>query len=254
MSDKDSVLRQIGDLEKRLEAQIARAKSAQTVSVIIGAVLVAVMIGYFTWMSGMVKEALKPKEAAQMASQQIVTRVKELRPDLEKAARENAPLLVDNLVDELINNQIPAGRKALEKEIKTQSSAQVAKLIERIYAEFDNILETHAEQVREMAKLLQTSEGREEFETQMYARIKEAVTDEEITRNLDSYGNALDEIDATLGRIIVPGAELTPAERNTLELLAVVRELAGRSKFDLKTLPAIEGLDESLKAKAEDVK
>jgi len=57
-----------------------------------------------------------------------------------------------------------------------------------------------------------------------------------------------------LDELAVGHAEIEFAKIEVSGGLAVVRELAARSKFDLKTLPAIEGLDESLKAKAEDVK
>lgn len=247
MADNKAMLNQIESLEKKIDAQISRAKTMQTTTLVIGVVLIVIIIGYFMFMAGQVRKMLVPQDLAEIAGDQIRTRVTELTPELEKAARENAPKLVDSLVNEVVDNQLPQGREALETAIKEESTRQLDRMETVLTDAFRQVVAQNEEGIRSMVETLKTDEGREEFQEAIQALMLEAINDGEIIVALDSYGIALQEVNALLGHLsTTPDADLTNEERITKQLIVVVREMANRSELELGTLPTLSGIDEAM--------
>lgn len=246
MADNKAMLNQVEQLEKKIDAQIARAKAMQTTTLVIGVVLIVIIIGYFMFMASQVRKMMVPQDLAEIAGDQIRTRVTELTPELEKAARENAPKLVDSLVNEIIENQLPSGRQFLEEMIKEESTRQLDRMENILVESFREVIDQNDEAIRSLVEALKNDEGRETFQESIRALLLEALNDGEINVALDSYGMALEEVNGLLLRLSSPDEELTNEERITKQLIVVVRELANRSEFDLGTLPTLSGLDEAM--------
>lgn len=247
MADLKSVEQRIKSLEGRLDQQIAKAKSAQTTTIIIGIVLVLFMVIYFSWASTQLQNVLQPTDVASVASDQIVTSIQEYRPEVEKMAREEAPQMVNRLVDEVVLRQLPEGRQFIEEFIEEEGDRNIQAMTEFILDQFNMVMDNHEDEVREMVEALQTEEGKQQFEEEMYNRIQEAMSDDEIMINILAYGDALDEIERNLKLIAeTPPEEMDDLQKATYDLLVVVRELGGRSKLTLDDFPTLPGVDEMI--------
>lgn len=247
MADQESLLRQVGVIENRLDEEVARIKRGQMTTIIIGIVLIVVIGAYFTWASTTIRGLLAPEDIAAMAGDQARTYITESRPELERMATEQAPLLVNNLADDLIENRIPQGREFIEETVRENAQIQVNKVVEFVLDSFETVVEEQGETMREIGEALETEAGRLEFKDMMKAQMEEALEAEEIIISLDSYGTALEELEALMTRLATadPG-ELSDYERVARELIVLVRELAGRSELQLGDLPTFQGIDEAV--------
>jgi flagellar basal body-associated protein FliL len=246
MADTEKMMKQIVRIEEKLDRQISRAKKSQTTTVVIGVVLVLVMIGYFSWAGSQVRTILEPQGVAQMGSEEVVKMIREYRPEVEKVARERAPEMVDELVTELITNQLPRGRAFLQEELQKEAVMQLDSMTEYIIDEFNTMMDTHEDNIKQMAKDLQTTEGMQAFEDEMYNQINEALNDDEIAMQLELYGQALEDVRKTLDELTAEDIEMTRAQKATYDLIAVTRELASRSDLSLDDLPTFKGVDEAM--------
>ena len=235
-------------LEARLDKQIQRSNSTQRTTLIVGIILILIVVGYFTWAGYWTREMMKPDELSSMASTSIITFIRDYRPTAEREARANAGPLVNRLVDEVLENQLPSGRRYLENYAKTESAEALDKMTEYLLGTFEESLEANKLQIVDMTENLQTSEGREEFQQELTAIINESIGDEEIMAQLDEYAFALKDLEGTLTRITTGGDHLTPSEKATYNLVAVVLELAERNitGFDVLGAPSFEGIEEVL--------
>ncbi len=240
----DSTTAKLNSIEQKIDAQIARAKRHQMVTIVIGVILVIVVLGYTSYISGLLRDVLTPESTAEIASQSIIDRLPEVLDEVEKNVESEAPKLVDDLITQLINEQIPSFREAGEERIKSESSEQIRNMTAFLIAQIDTVIDENEERVNQMAELLETTEGKEQFQQEMYNLMKESLNDSQIQVELDSYGIALAEIESNLVRLTADTKDLTKEEQALFELLAVVREMANRSEFELKELPAVEGLEE----------
>ncbi len=250
MADVTSISRQVNELENRLDVQIAKAKRSQTTTIIIGVVLIIIIIVYFTVLSSYVRDLSKPDEVAGMASATLQEKIAELKPELEKSIKEEGPKMVDSLVDSAINEHIPQFRKDAEAAIIEESDRQFDRMAEVIITSFDDVVENHGERIRTFSEELQTSEGRDGFEEFVYKTLVEAMEEQDILINIESYGDALVNVDTMLAHLMEEDAELTPHEQATFDLVAVIREMANRSTLSLKDLPSVSGLEEALNSRA----
>jgi flagellar basal body-associated protein FliL len=244
MADQHTIEKQVQSVAAKLDAEVNRVKKGQTITISVGVVLIIFIMGYFGFMSGYVKDALDPKGLALMAGTQITERIKEYRPQVEKAAKENAPILVDKMVSELFDVQVPKGREALEKAIMEEGDQNLEAMQEYLLDQFDIVMEAHQDNVQELVNLLKTSEGRDEFRKAVYDQINEAMADQEIEISLASYGDALADVENKLSTLSEKDeADFTSTEKATYDLLVIVRELANRSKLKITDLPVLSNIE-----------
>jgi hypothetical protein len=227
---QEQLQKEIATLEAELASQLERVKRSQMLTIVIGAVLIVVILAYFSIMGGYVKDIMKPKDLAQMASTTVVGKLPELRATVDKEARALAPKLVDNAVDAVIKDQIPALRAEASKFVKEQSSARLNEFRGMVEGALDDLVARHSDNIKEFCAALETSEGRSAFENEMYTLINEALNDPEILVSLDSYKGGLENIENLLISISEkPEAELTDEERAVRNLVATVREISNRN-------------------------
>lgn len=248
MADKEKMLKTADRVAEKLDDQMRRAKKSQTTSIVIGVILVLFLIGYFSWASSQVRSILQPDSVAQMASETMVKRIREYRPQIEDAARENAPELVDKLVDQMIMRQLPQGRKALQDALLEESDRRLAAMADYIIEEFDRIMDQHEDNVKDMVELLKTDAGMLAFQDQLYDDINTAMDDQEIAMQMDMYGEALKDFHATMKAMNeINPEDMDELQRATYDLILVTREMASRSEISLGDLPTFEGIDEAIR-------
>ncbi len=254
MADSEKLEKKLKGLEEKLDAQVAKAKRAQTTTIVVGVILILFIIIYFSVISSQVRGLMEPESVAQIASEEAVQQVRNLRPELERIAKEQAPELVDRVIDEALLAQLKEGRIFLQEEIKKEANGRLEGMSQFIIEEFDNTMAQHEDNVRLMVEQLQTTEGTQQFEQDVYTRLQEAMNDEEILIEINAYGDALTEIQDRLVYLSEQDPnEMTELERATYDLLAVVREMGNRSTITLEDLPRFEGLDEAMQADVEEI-
>jgi hypothetical protein len=245
MSDQQSIDRQLTSLEERLNKQIRRSRNTQNMTLVVGVILILIIAGYFAWAGYWTRQIVQPKELAGIAGMQVVSFIKEKRPIVEREAQANAGPLVNRLVDEVLQNQLPSGRKFLEDFAKEESNRALDKMTEFLLVSLEASLEANKAQISELSRTLETSEGREAYKASLLSTLKEAIADEEITRQLDEYAFALKDLEGTLTRITTGGENLTTSEKATYDLIATILELARRniSGVDFLEAPSFEGIE-----------
>lgn len=243
MADQNTVLKEVQALEAKLDLQLSKAKSAQTATVVIYVVLTAIILGYFTFMASVVKDLVKPDSLATMASGYVTENITAVRKQLESQAKETAPALVNEMIDTLIKDQIPSGRKELEtflvKETEKQLDATEGKLLEVFMKTF----EEHAPELRLLVSELQSEEGRQAFEDDLVKIMNEAIDEQGIKVEIESYGQAIKNVEDLLRRLSDPNEEatLTDEEKTVRELVELVREMSSRSKIgDVSLQPKLD--------------
>lgn len=103
----------VADLRKELEA----ANRSRTVSIVVGAVLALILFVVFLTVSREFKDNVRPDTLAQAAMYATRNAVKEGRPALEKAFKDQLPAFLGSLRQALVTDLIPTLRKSIEKEL-----------------------------------------------------------------------------------------------------------------------------------------
>jgi hypothetical protein len=217
-------------LEAQLDKDTAHFQRQNTINLIIGAFLVVIIFGYFFFMSRKVTELMEPQILASMASQRVVSYLPNARATLEETAREEVPLLVDNLISKLLKESIPEAN-AQVKTLILSTADEVMDEAEAVF--FDQVnqhLKTHAAALRNLAADLNTDEGVRAFEEAIYKTLQEAVQDSSVQVDLLGYGVALEELDGTLLYLSQEKMSLTPEEESARDLIAIFRELITRAR------------------------
>jgi hypothetical protein len=219
---------ELNNLEAKLDGEIAHLKRQKTINLIIGAVLVVIIFGYFYFMSIKVKSLMEPQEIASMASQRVVSYLPNARATLEETARKEVPLLVDNLINKLLKESIPEARAQIKTLIistadKTMDDAETV-----FFNQVNQHLKTHGAALRSLAADLTTNEGAKAFEDAIYKTLEEVVQDPSVQVDLLGYGIALEELDGTLLYLSQKKISLTPEEESARDLIAILRELMNR--------------------------
>jgi hypothetical protein len=245
MATQSTVDQRIVSINEALDNQIRRSNRTRNTTLIVGVILLAIICGYFAWAGYQVRQIMNPKDLAGVAAYQLVSFIKEYRPTAEREARANAGPLVNRLVDEVLENQLPSGRRYLETYAKEKSDEALDKMTAYLLDELQTGLEANRQSIIEMSENLETGEGREAFKESLVAVIRESVDDPEITTQLDEYAYALRDLEGTLTRITTGGENLTPSDKATHDLIAVVLEVANRklTNVDLRELPSFEGVE-----------
>lgn len=232
MADQRDLMRELDRLEERIDAQVAKAQKTTTMSLVLGIIIVVIMIGYFSWASSYARQFLEPKTLSMLATDQVVTRIPEVRKTIEATAKAEVPVMVAGMVDSVVKEQIPAARKEAEKTIIEETTKALDKYEDQLLSKFDATIEAHRDNIKEMAAQLSTDEGRKIFEDDLYKLFEETIEAENMQADLVGYAQALKDIDETLAVLSdeEAAAHLTDEQLALRHLVALVREMSNRSE------------------------
>lgn len=231
MADQRDIMRDLDRLEQRIDAQLAKSQKTATMSLVLGIILVVVMIGYFAFAGSYIRQFLVPKDLSLMVTDQVVTRIPEVRAELEATAKREVPALVDTMVTSLVTEHIPNARKTAEKTIVEETTRALDKYEDQLLTKFDETIEAHRENIKGMAAQLSTDEGRQMLENDLYQLFEDTITDENMQADLEGYAQALADIDMTLEVLSdSDGSHLNDEQLALRRLLAIVREMGNRSE------------------------
>lgn len=224
----DQIIAKLNGVENRLDENIRKANSGRFWTLTIGLILVAVMVLYFSWISMMVREMLKPEDLVGVISVQVIDHAKASRPDLEKMAVENTPVVLNDMIDYVVKEGLPAARKEAVVSVKEGAKPYLDDVTEKMLNASRDLLANNEEVFRSLAADLMTPEGRDAFEERLYKDITDSLEDPKIGEQLAMYGQGLDEVANTLERLAKGEGPTSELDRATFDLMAVVLAMANR--------------------------
>ncbi|MBI1290787.1 hypothetical protein GC173_06030 [bacterium] len=247
----DTTSQKIAALAAKIDAQTDKARRSQVVTIVVGIVFIVLLLGYFGFMSGLTRDALEPEGVASVIGSKIKEQVEGVNESAQAYIKGEAPKILDDVITKALDEQLPAGRKALQESIKTESAKLLQKYEDEIYKGVDDTIAKYGTNIKEFAAKLKTEEGTKEFEDALYKVIEESISEEEIREDVDTYGQGLSDIADIMDRLVA-GEDLSADEAALLHLLQVVRELTRRAELnnlsvDLSVNADTPGLDADAK-------
>lgn len=224
----DQVIAKLNGIENRLDENIRKAASGRFWTLVVGLLLVAFMVGYFIWINMMIREMLKPDDLAGVISGQLIEQAKAGRPELEKAAVENAPQLLNDMIDYVVKEGLPTARKEATSAVKDSAKPYLDDVTEKLLDATRDLLAENEAEFRALAADLRTNEGRDAFEARLYKDMSDSLDAPEIQEQLALYGGALGEVALTIERLGKGEQELDALDQATFDLLAVVLAMSQR--------------------------
>jgi hypothetical protein len=227
---KTGISLELNNLEAQMDGEIAHLESQRKSNLLIGLVIMVIIFGYFYFMSLKVRQLMEPGVAAEMASQQVVSYLPELRISLEKTARQEAPLLIDTLINTLLNEGIPTAHNNL----KTLILSTADEMMDNAETDFFNLvnqqLKLNGPTLRTFAADLNTPKGAKDLENAIFKTLEDVMQDPSVQSDLMGYGYQLEELDRTLLYLSQENTSMTPVEESARELIAILRELMNRAR------------------------
>ncbi|MCC5874720.1 MAG: hypothetical protein JJU11_00745 [Candidatus Sumerlaeia bacterium] len=237
MADMEAVKKEIYALRGRLDEQVARAKRQQTITLVIGVLLIVFVLGYFQWIKGQLGQMLDEKTLAQIASSFVQDKVPEVRSELESMAIEMTPEMVDNIVNNLISTQLPSYRRNAVSFVKRETGSRLDEFNKTLDIALDELLQSYEEDITRLLTELDTDEGRDALEEEVYSMIVASLEDSEIRDTMAVYLDGIRDVNDRLTWLSeAEEAELHEAEKPVRNLIAAIREMAERSTMDFAIL------------------
>ena len=106
-------LQRANEVRQVVRGRIDKLNSSFKMLLIVGLLVNAVIVGYFSWMYSALKEVLEPKGVADMISMEISDRIPEIGKELETHLTDEAPEIVNSLKMLAINESAPLLRELL---------------------------------------------------------------------------------------------------------------------------------------------
>ncbi|MBN1867689.1 hypothetical protein JW916_10390 [Candidatus Sumerlaeota bacterium] len=221
---------ELDNLEARLDGEIVHLQRQKTINLIIGAVLMVIIFGYFYFMSGKVKELVEPQEIAAMASERVVSYLPDARATVEETARREVPILVDKMITKLLTESVPEAHARLKTLILSGADKAMDDAETVFFNQVNQHLRTHGATIRSLSADLTTDGDTKAFEEALYKTLEESAQDPSVEVDLLGYGVALENLDGTLMYLAQENISLTPEEESARDLIAVLRELMNRAR------------------------
>ncbi len=224
MADAKAIVQRI---ESKINGQIERSESAKKTTIGVYVVLLVVVIGYFSWLIGSVKEFTTPEGITDVVVGNAITMIPEARKELAGTITENADEYMNEFIDTGIE-QIPRLRGEIERVAVAEVETQL-RLADQTLTEFlDFAYANNGEQVRPYVKQLSDAETMEEIEEILYTLLSQPFDHQELRVELETYGMALQNLADRL-QYLQDSDELTETEKLEKEVVAVLREISKRS-------------------------
>lgn len=227
-----SIETNLQELEEKIKAQETKANRAITTSIVITGVLSLVILGYFTYISSILRDAAEPEGIASLVGDQISQQIPVISDNIQEYAREEAPKLVDEGITFLIDEKLPEGRQRAEETIKEQVTLYLDRYEDQVLDDFDAILTENLDEINRLSGNLLSDQGRVQFEEDLYGRIEQIITqDTNIMIELESYEMTLGTIAKVLEDISTGASEYETDSQVALNrIVALLLELARRSE------------------------
>ena len=230
--------RSLETLESQVRAQIARTQAGARAVLVIGIIIIAVVFGYMTYVTSKIKELATPETLAQMAEDQIMSRVEEYVQTLETTLTGDAEKVVATVREKAID-QIPEIRERVEgyaESLIDQYVDQLEGKIEEVVGEVIEMKRAALDPlIAEAAKPGNDEKIAEEFTDGLRILIEPKLA--EVTRDFDQSMTLLEK---KLDRLQQPGARLMPEE--LVEKEAITSILIFINDSIKSGVPAVEGL------------
>lgn len=240
----DQMIAKLNGIENRLDENIRKANSGRFWTMTVGLILVAILVGYFSWISMMVREMLKPQDLVGVISVQVMEHAKASRPELEKMAVENTPILLNDMIDYVVKEGIPTARKEAVVSVKEGAKPYLDDVTSKLLNATRDLLAENEAEFRTLAGDLKTNEGRDAFEQRLYKDITDSLDEPEIAEQLTMYGEGLKHVADTLERLAKGEGQLSEMDQATFDLISIVLAMANRIEPQmgeaLMTAPSLE--------------
>lgn len=141
----------INDFADTLDKDLVAAKKSRTMTIIVGAIFFLLVFFVFMSLANTLKKNVRPDSLADVAAYATREVVKEGRPVVEKAFKENIPTFLKNLRLSLLNDLIPALRKQIETDLQ--------KVIEQSYLSSSRSFTDAVKEAVAKAKPLAAAQG-----------------------------------------------------------------------------------------------
>lgn len=214
-------------IERRIDEQLQNAEKSQKVTLGIGLVLIVVLIAYFTFMTGKVKDLMQPESVAQLAAHYAEEHVPKAREALTTQVEQNADKYIKDAVAE-IKARIPDGRKQLESVATNVFNDLLRDLDAQLNEMTDYAIEVHQDRVNDWMNYLQDDDGAAALEDELYKTFMEPIETSTLKSDLKAYGIALQELADKVDRLKA-GVELTKSEVVERDILIALKVLSERS-------------------------
>ena len=219
-------------LENKLQAQLESAHRIRNTNIIVGIVLIVIVTAYFQYMKKMLVPFSDPNELAKVASGMVLKDIDKLSDQIDAHARTQVPVIIDGVITHVVQERIPQGRQHLEAEVKAKLDEAVAQSEQAIIEGFEYTLRDQGKELADVVKSLQTAEGKEAFEEDMFKMLEDAIKDEHVVAQIDSYGATLKDVDNLLKHYSDPKSEKTEDEKLVCEMIAMMREISTRTSLN----------------------
>ncbi|MBN1903109.1 hypothetical protein JW926_17440 [Candidatus Sumerlaeota bacterium] len=226
MSEIAVIQKKVNDINEQLTKDILKKKNAMIASIIGGVILIIIVMFYFGWIKGLIKEVIQPEGLALMAGGEIRKALPQVSKELEAQLKAEAPTVAKYSSEQALL-AIPDGRIFLEEEFirKTEEA------MDQFIGEFDRVVSEALEENRPVIvgfmKDANNPDKKEELTDNIYKSLKDQFNQDYIKEDIDSYTKVLVRLNDKIKRLY-QGTDLTEEEAIVRDIIFAMRELAKR--------------------------
>lgn len=219
-----------GAAEQFLAAELVATRLALQRTRIAGVIIIAVVLGYMSFVSRALVQHLEPKSAADYATAFVQGQVMEKADALSSQVKERIPALVAGLPDYL-QRELPVYRERLEERLAQDFREHCQATSQQLGKHLDDFLQAHVVQIR---TLLNTAENKPEnlqllapdMEQEIIRYLSDkAQGDESLKEKIDHALAELKKVEQQVDRL-AQNVNLTPQERKVRHAIAVIARSA----------------------------
>ena len=207
-------------LESQLRAQIARARAGGRAMLVIGIIVIAIIFGYMTWLTKMVRDVADPVGLLDIAEAKVVEHKEEALKNLEAALIEKAPEYVA-LATERIESAIPL----LREQARKAATAAIDLLADELEAKIDGVvaevIAMHEEELRPLIETAAAEGGAEKLE-EAFEESMEILIGKKLDEVLLQFDRALMIVDLELDRLDKPLEDLSLEQVMLKEMVTTI--------------------------------
>lgn len=201
-STNDSKLQSVENELSKISTSMARSAR---VTGVIGVILMAAMLGYFTFGFGEIEDLTKPENLVALAGEVVNSSLPEIRKSVQDTVKTSAPDWAQAISDQAIG-ATPTIRESLEDHILAQTEGVIANGVNMGEAEFRKVLRENKDSFERTIDEL--AEG-EEYSEETLQIFLEAVN-KEMGRDME------DQAEEVLGTLIALNEKLQKLSSNDI--------------------------------------
>jgi len=226
MSELADIRKKVKSINDGLASDIKKKKNSMVISLVGGLIILIIVLIYFSYIKGLIREVVEPKGLMLYARDRIQTVLPEVSKNLEKQLKDEAPNIAKYSKEELLKN-IPMARKYLENQfiMKTEEA------LDQFILEFDKMVTEALEENRPIIvgfmRDVSDDEKKKELSQQIYESLKQHFDQDYIKADIDSYTKVIIRLNQKI-KYIYETEELTEEEIIVRDIIYAMRELAQR--------------------------